>query len=359
MIYFGFLLLACLIFILQSYIFNRFALRHIEYERKFSQVSCFCGEEVEMTEQIANRKRLPVPWLRAESQMPASLRFGKQDNLFVSSGQVYQNHRSLFSLKPNIKITRRHKITAVRRGVYRLQTVTLTSGDLLAMNARHKQILLDGTLTVYPRIVDVPWQQLPFRSWQGEQSVLRWIIPDPFVMAGVRAYEPGDSIRSVNWKATAKVGALQVHKYDYTADRQLMIYLNADDDEMMWRTVNNETLIEQGIEWAASLAAAVIGQGQYAGFATNLKCESGTACLEPAGGQEQMQALLELMAHLQLERNEPFVELLYAVIHDKSTNHDIVVISAYWNDELEQIADQLRYQGNSLTLWPLEKEGKQ
>ena len=61
----------------------------------------------------------------------------------------------------------------------------------------------------------------------------RWIVDDPFMLAGVREYQYGDSMRDVNWKATAKTGNLQVNQRDFTADRRLMVYLNVEDHEKM------------------------------------------------------------------------------------------------------------------------------
>ena len=94
-----------------------------------------------------------------------------------------------------------------------------------------------GELLVYPKPALVPIHELPYHSWQGDQSVRRWIISDPFIIAGVRGYQAGDTYKQINWKATAKTGTLQVHQYDFTADRRLMIYLNVDDAEGMWRSV--------------------------------------------------------------------------------------------------------------------------
>ncbi len=307
-------------------------------------------------ETLDNRKRLPVPWLRVESQLSAFLGFRASENFDVSRGELSQNHRSFFSLPGHTRITRTHRLTPIKRGCYRLSTVTLTGGDVLGMSQRHLQLPLNSELVVYPRPAAVPFHELPSRSLQGDYSIRRFIVPDPFVIAGARDYQAGDSMKQVNWKASARTGELMVHQYDYTADRCLMVIINVEDAEGMWRSVTNEALIEQGIEWAAGAAEAAAAQGMEVGLAANmpLMAEFGSLRFEPGRGQEHLYMLYEAMARLQLVRTEPLRDLLEQEARMGYANRDVLVISSYWNDELEAAAQSLRRLGNSVTLWELQ-----
>ncbi|SFE58000.1 Protein of unknown function DUF58 [Paenibacillus algorifonticola] len=351
----SFIIAAIIIVMLQANVFRRFALRNISYSRRFSQKTCFSGDRMELVEQLSNGKWLPVPWLRVESQLSSQLIFRSQDNLAVSSGEHYQNHKSFFSLMPYTKITRTHSFVSARRGVYKLRSVALTGGDLLGIQHDMKQIMIEGELLVYPLPAQVPNDELPSHSWQGETSVRRWIVEDPFVVVGARDYRPSDSFKAVNWKATARAGKLQVHQYDYTADRKLMIYLNVEDHEGMWRTITDEALIERGIEWAAGAAEAVTASGMEVGFAANmpLQGELESAMLLPRSGYDQWLAILELLAKLSLTRTELFSDLLQRESERGVSGCDLLIISAYWNETLELAAQQLRFGGNSVSIWLL------
>ncbi|WP_424768915.1 DUF58 domain-containing protein [Paenibacillus sp. sgz302251] len=358
MILFWFIIAAIGILYVQNRLFQSFVLRHIKYKRHFQTKSCYRGEQVELIEQISNAKWLPVPWLRVESLLSTHLHFQRQDNFSVSSGQLYQNHKSFFTLKPYTKITRTHRITCTKRGWYQLQTVTVTGGDLLGFTNVSTSIPLSGQLLVYPKPAQVPVHELPYHSWQGDQSVQRWIISDPFVIAGVRNYQAGDTFKQVNWKATAKTGRLQVHQHDYTANRRLMIYLNVDDAEGMWRSVNDEALIERGIEWAAGAAEAVIEQGMDVGFAANMPLIGSidSVHVEPLGGHEHLLELYEWMAKLQIKRTELFHHLLEREALSGFRERDVLIISSYWNDTLDQHAERLQYNGNAVAVWTLTKQ---
>lgn len=58
-------------------------------------------------------------------------------------------------------------------------------------------------------------------------------------------------MHTINWKATARTGSMQVNKYDYTADHHLMIYVNFDQTEDKWRPIVHEDLLEKALSYAA------------------------------------------------------------------------------------------------------------
>jgi len=329
--------------------YRRFVLRHVDYSRHFNKAICFEGEEIEMIEQISNNKKLLIPWLYIESQLEASLKFGKSDNFAVSSGSLYQNHHSFFTLRGYTKVTRKHKIIPMMRGKYKLNTVSVTSGDLMSLAKVNRTIPLNGKLTVYPKPILIPLDKIPYHSWQGDVSVKRYILPDPFVVAGTRQYEAGDTFKQINWKATARAGNLQVHQYDFTANRKLMVVLNIDDREGMWRVVSNPTMIEDGIRYVAGITEEVIKQGMQAGFATNMRTAEHTRSLyiEPNSGDNHWLSILDAMATLELERTESFSELLDAIIASKVSYTDFLFLSSYWNEELEAQLNQLRSHNNA------------
>ncbi|MFD1954728.1 DUF58 domain-containing protein [Paenibacillus thailandensis] len=356
MIVFWFAVAAVIFLYLQSKLFQRFGWSRLTYTRKFQKRAVFRGEQLELVEQLTNAKWLPVPWLRVESQLSSSLLFQRQDNFAVSSGQLYQNHKSFFALMPYSRITRRHRVKCLKRGLYRLDSVTLTIGDLAGFSRSARRMLLSDELVVYPAPAPVSVSELPSHGWQGETSVRRWIAEDPFVRSGTRDYRPGDTFKQINWKATARSGKLQSHQYDYTADRKLMIYLNVDDHEGMWRDVADKELIECGIEWAAGAAEAVVDEGMEVGFAANMPLAgaSESVFIEPRSGGAQLYELLEAMARLELVRTERLVDLLVREADRGYTGRDVLIISTYWNEALETEARRLRGGGNEVAFWRLE-----
>lgn len=351
------LLVAAGVIWLQGALFGRFGKRGLTYERFFSVKACFPGDEVEMVERIANRKLLPVPWVRLESLIHANLRFQGQSGLTISEGEMFQNHRSLFSLMPYTQIVRRHKIAALRRGCYRLNTATLTTGDMLGLNRASVTMTLDAQLLVYPQLLDPQELQLPSHSWQGDATVRRWIVDDPFMISGVREYRYGDPLGGINWKATARTGRLQVHQRDFTAEHRLIICVNVEDHEGMWSQVNDEERFERGLSYAASFAQMAIGRGMETGFATNaytIDDPKEPVRVEPGSGGPQMEALLQTMARLVVARSIPFDTLLEQEVERAVSNVDYLLVSAYVSEKMEAQIHRLRRNGNAVDFFMLE-----
>nr|WP_274364937.1 MULTISPECIES: DUF58 domain-containing protein [unclassified Paenibacillus] len=334
-----------------AWIYRRNALKKVAYSRHFSKASAFEGEEIEMVERIVNRKLLPLPWVRLESLIPRGLLFGKQANLDVRSGELYQNHISLFSLRSYRQIIRRHKVRCAHRGYYRLDTATMTAGDPVGLNSVSRRFPLSLELLVYPSAVALEELPLPNHSWLGELAVRRWIVEDPFLSSGVREYRPGDPLQSVNWKATARTGALQVHKKDYTADHRLMICLNFETSETMWKAVIDPPRIELGIRYAASVAAYAIGNGIETGLLCNGRIKTGTkeaVRIDPFGGSGQLTDLLAAMAKLELETAAALDWLLEQEVRSGAQDTDYLIITCHRGEKLLRRAEELRQAGNGV-----------
>src|SRR5699024_6360963 len=114
---------------------------------------------------------------------------------------------------------------------YTLQTVSVTTGDGIGFSEVFDSFEAHTSVTVYPSIIAIDDIPLPSHSWLGDITVKRWIVEDPFLQAGVREYQYGDPLNSINWKATARTQNLQINKKDFTADHHLLIYVNFDIHE--------------------------------------------------------------------------------------------------------------------------------
>ncbi|MCQ6562091.1 DUF58 domain-containing protein [Paenibacillus mendelii] len=351
-----FILSALVVMFAQRWVFKRFGIKRLTYKRTFGTARCFEGDRIEMIEKVTNRGLLPVPWLRVESQLHTGLKFESEFNFDVSSGQFYQNHKSLFSLMGYKQLTRRHAVLCNQRGCYRLTSASLTYGDLFGFYRAWVNVPLSEELIVYPKPLDRADIQLPSHSWQGDISVRRWIVEDPFFVTGVRDYRPGDPLKGINWSATARAGQIQVHRRDFTADYRLMVVLNVEDHTDMWDTVNDTELIEQGIRCAAGYIQYATEQGLESGFASNgheLDIPGKPMIEEMGSGHEHLMAILEQMAKLVIVRAMPFDALLAYIGTTLDARCDLVIVSAFMNDKITAEVERLRHGGHGIHWVPI------
>lgn len=353
------ILICTAIIIIQSFILGGFALARVSYTRDFNKSSCYAGDTVEIVEVITNAKPLPVIWLRMESTIDASLQFHGVTGIDIHQGEKSQHHKSFFTLFPYRRIRRRHQVRCVKRGLYRMESVVMTAGDLLGIRTHSRKINLQANLVVYPAIIPMEEVPLPSHNWQGDLSVRRWIVDDPFIISGVRDYRDGDGMNQISWKATARTGRLQVYQRDYTADQRLVVLLNIEVTESMWDTVTDEALIEKGITYAATIISNAISQGMTAGFGHNahsLERTEATFRIPSHGGNEHLLTILEAMSRMQMKRKIAFHSMLDEELTEGSEKNDYMIITAHLTPIITDHIHRLRAMGHSVQVLSLEKD---
>lgn len=348
---------------LQAALIRRFAMRGITYTRTFSRPAAFVGETVEMVEVLRNRKLLPLPWLWVESRMSHALHFTSEQG----SGSLRETdsdalfHRSVFYLAPFSQVTRRHTVRLERRGRFAVGSVALRAGDLFGMANQMTELDTGAAITIYPRLLSGASPQQPSSRWQGDLIVRRWIVPDPFLIGGIREWRPGDAQRDVHWAATARTGRLQVKTHDYTASPCLLVVLNVQMHEHQWDNLMpyEQQAVENGISLAATVCTRALAAGLEAGFAANAPIAPMPSLepviLMPAQYAGRDTDLLEAMARLRIVRALNFHTFLDSL--GQPTGLDILVLSAYTSELIDQRLEALRHMGNSVALLPLGAEG--
>ena len=331
----------------------------VSYSRAFNQSTCYVGDTVEIVEVITNAKPLPVIWLRMESTIDASLQFHTVTGIDIHQGERSQHHKSFFTLYPYRRIRRRHEVRCTKRGIYRMESVVMTAGDLLGIKTHTRKINLQANLVVYPSLVPMQEVPIPSHNWQGDISVRRWIVDDPFIISGVRQYRYGDGMNQISWKATARTGQLQVYQRDFTSDHRLVVLLNIEVTEAMWDIVTDEALIEKGIAYAATIIMNAISQGMTAGFGHNahsLDRSMETFRMPSYGGNEHLLSILDAMSRLQMKRKLAFHSLLEEELVDNLEKNDYMIITAHMTPIIADHMERLRAKGHSVQILSLEKE---
>ncbi len=145
--------------------------------------------------------------------------------------------------------------------------LSLYSGDLLGVSGDLQRSQPPDHLTVYPKIVPLTSVKLPSRSPMGTLRHTQPVFEDPSRVRGKRDYVSGDSLRRVDWKATAAAGRLQVRLFEPSIALETAIFLNLNNAEYDSRAPFMAT--ELAIVVAASLANWVVAQRQAVGLFSN------------------------------------------------------------------------------------------
>lgn len=332
----------------------RLGMKRLNCWRTFSRESFFEGESGELTEVVRNDTWFIIPWLRVESCISPYIRLGSQDNLQVSGDMYYC---SFFTMMPHQQIRRRHKVTFLKRGAYDLGNASLTSGDILgAFNLSRSQNLTTPVL-VYPRLLDPEELPMPISRQMGELARRQQLQTDPFLVRGIRTYQPGDPVRDIHWPATARMGEPQVRLHDYSARTRLLVVLNVQYQELQLNNYIPDTEsapIEEGIRLAASICIHSLRAGMAAGIAANMPMaeDNEPTVILPAEGSAQEAELLNASARLRIHCAQLFPSFLESLAGSSGLN--ILVLSRYDSESLRAARRMLENNGNQVTFHLLE-----
>jgi uncharacterized protein (DUF58 family) len=287
-----------------TWLWSRYSLIRVSCHRTLNQTRVFPGDQVEIQMRVQNRKLLPLPWLQIDDVVP--LRFIPEALQPAGSGMGFHFLSKTISLLWYTGASWRQQLNCDKRGYYQLGPVTLTSGDIFGLYSRSAVIPLIDHIIVYPRIFSLAQLAIPSLYPLGETKSDRQIFEDPTRCIGVRDFSPGDSLRRIHWKASARYQQLKSRIYEPSTTLQVALFLAVDS--FSGTVAHGEEEFELGISVAASLASHLTRQDSPVGlFVNTCQADSGKPVRIPAGtSTNHLVAMLEALAKITAQPSGPF-----------------------------------------------------
>ena len=331
------------------WLWSRYCLTEVTYRRQFGVERLFFGEKTDLRLEVTNAKPLPLAWLRCEDDIPIALKLTPDERArhYLPTRRVLVN---LFSLGLYQRVIRRYTVTGTQRGAWRFGPVQLVCGDIFGFRSQHKEIPETNLLLVYPRLYTLPELGLDARHPFGDYQSLNRLIDDPLRVSGVREYLPGDNIRHIHWKATARRQELQTKLFEPSASRPLAIFINI-------RTFNHRfegidpALREFAISAGASIARWAQMRGDAFGvFANSMMYEGRRVRILPGAHPRQLTRVLEALAYCVGVPHTTIERILQQEADHLRHGTSIVLISATLSDSLSRALADLQRRGFAVTL---------
>jgi len=306
----------------------RLGLERVTYRRRLERDRMTWGEEIPTTIEVWNRKRLPLAWLRADDE--ASQGVVVRERTLVIGGGGGPVLRNAWTLSPFERVTRQFHVSAERRGVYELGPVGLTVGDLFAREAASDQRPVMDRFLVRPRTV--PTAALHRRdTWGGQDRARAGLTEDPSRFAGIRDYAPGDPLRRIHARASARLGRPVVKRFEPSRDREVLLALDVQTvDGPVWNAAWDDEEVESLFVVAASLARSLALERAAFGLsaAGYHGAESRFAYLAVSEAPGQLERVFDLLARLSSHPSAPFDRLLGMVARVVRTGTTVVIVTA-------------------------------
>jgi len=287
------------------------------------------GDNNRLHEVIINRNILPLPMVRVKFASDKSFRFENSENISVSD-RCYKN--DIFSVSPYQKITRKVDFVCTHRGVFLIDQIDVIAANIFMQDYLVNYYSCDSFLTVYPRTVEYDRIKIPFNRMLGTVLTRRSLLSDPFEFGGIRQYQSYDSIRDVNWKATAKTGELKVNVYEHTTHQDVCIILDLDYDTLY----PDDLLREESIRLAHTLARGFIQEGIPVHLYSNArdKLTSDVLAITAGCGSGHAQKIALGLARIDLEQAVDNIDSLFAHFPSRNENTLFILISSSQKSEL-------------------------
>lgn len=302
------------------------------------QVRIYCeeermreGQQQVLIEEIENNKRLHLPALKVKFATSKFWEFaGEQGG--NTTDQYYRN--DVFSVGGRERVRRKLSFVCRKRGYYVLGNLEIFVSDLFYTREYIKKIQQEQWVFVFAKRVHTQQLEDCFRQLLGEWNSNKRVYEDPFLFAGIRDYQRTDSMRRINWKASAKTGALKSNCYAYTAEQNLRLLVLFEQKNVDWDKNMEEYVLSLAVTLAERFMQEQIAIGMHSNGVDITYKEPlviGAGC-----GSSHMQRMDEGIARIDLIEGAKFMqspeEFLEEHLQENGCN---IIITTYQGETLQ------------------------
>jgi Uncharacterized conserved protein (some members contain a von Willebrand factor type A (vWA) domain) len=260
---------------------------------------------------LPTRIELPVGGGMAEFMVPRLAPGAENDELFV----VPTAHRAVIVAGPAVSVR----------------------GDQLGLLRRTTRWTDPIELFVHPRTTRLNASARGLvRDLEGQPTKV--ITDSDLAFHALRPYEPGDDIRNVHWRTSARTGQLMIRQYQETRRSQLLLLFSAESARY-----SSDDEFELGVSVTASIACQVIREetdlnvlweGGVLRSRTPLSLLDDSCRVQPVSGRYPSLREFARVAGRRL----PAPSLVILVVGSAVSTHDIRSVSTLYESDAELIA---------------------
>jgi uncharacterized protein (DUF58 family) len=238
----------------------------------------------------------------------------------------------LSSLAPSATEPITYYLRPEKRGCYQVGPLEVTTSDPLGIFHFHQELPGTQELLVYPRTVDLPWVFPPGGSPFGTSSLhTAEMRGEGSEFFAIREYQPGDPLRRVHWRSSARMGRLAVIEYEHDVSVDLTLVLDARRGSEVGEGA--DTTLEMAVTAAASLAQMVLERGNSCRLVI-----PGVPVPRQGGGRgvDTLYEILEALARVNAEQTETAAEAVAMVLPEMERNATLTLVTAVWDEATGQ-----------------------
>ncbi len=224
-------------------------------------------------------------------------------------------------------------LRCARRGVYTVGPLVAVAGDPLGLSQRETVVAEPFELLVHPRVEPVSDRPL---TRQFEDPPIRPPVSKPWPSGlefyGMREYTPGDDLRRIVWRASARTGKVMVREAEQGITDRITIMLDTDRGAHSRDGEGLSESFEAGVRVAASLGVRHLREGYEVRTETN----GGPLTRSLRGASSQL-LLLDNLARLELSR-APLGEMILRMVSGSQRDaHNVLITPRLGREEAARL----------------------
>lgn len=218
------------------------------------------------------------------------------------------------------EVSHRYSLRCQRRGVYEIGPLVAVTSDPLGLTERETVVSPKFELLVHPRLEFVSDRPL---TRQFEDPPIRPPVSKPWPSGlefyGMREYVPGDDLRRIVWRASARTGKIMVREAEQGITDHITVILDTDRGSHSKDGELSESF-EMGVRAAASLGVRHLREGYEIRMESN-----GGPLTRPLRGVAKQLPLLDSLSRVEMHR-DPLTKVIMRLIADPRRDaHNILV----------------------------------
>lgn len=211
-----------------------------------------------------------------------------------------------------------------RRGAFEIGPCDIRCWRPAGFFVRQVRVPAKDGAAVYPNVLAIRRYQLTARRGMPYRPGLRRSRPPgaTSAFAGLRDFLPGDELRRINWKASARKDLPVVNELEAERGQQVMILL--DCGRLMTAPAGRLTKLDHAVNAALLLGWLAQQQGDRVGLLAF--SDAVDRFLPPQRGPQQVSRLSQALYAVRAEYIEPDFGEAFALLNRRVTRRSLVVV---------------------------------
>ena len=253
------------------------------------------------------------------------------------------------ALLPNAELTLQHQLLPQRRGTLRLPHMMVAWPDPFGLCRSVYRIRCPQTVTILPKRYPISPLSLPgSRQYQPRGVWLASRIGESEEFMALRDYRPGDPLRHVYWRATARLNRPVIKEFqdEFFVRHALVLDTFCDRGET--------DLFEEAVSIAASFTCTIPEQESLLDL---LFVGAQAYCFTSGRGVSHTEHLLEVLAAVAPAPEKSFGTLEQMVLRHAAQVTGCICVFLAWDEPRQRLVRQLRTMDLPLLVLVLSEDG--